>query len=83
MEKVKKLIEAGARVPVAIKEALAPVTIDQMADKYSVPRTALSTAINSNVKPSDEVINALVSELGGDSLEWRRLLWKAGEPVAA
>lgn len=82
MDKVNKLVEAGASVSTAIKEALLPMTVGEFSDKYDLPRPAVSNAINSRIRPTDELVNALVSEMGGEAHEWRMLLWKAAEPVA-
>lgn len=82
MEKVKKLIRAGASIPGAIKEALGePVTV--IALRQGVDRTQLSNAINGNLRATDAVIAALVAELGGTSSEWRELLWLAAKPQTA
>jgi plasmid maintenance system antidote protein VapI len=81
MEKVKKLIEAGARIPTAIKESL-PVTLGAFADQHGLNEKAVSNAINGNVRPSDDLIAAFVRELGGTEAEWRELLWLAAKPDA-
>lgn len=86
MRKVKKLIDAGASIPTAIKEALAQNgydTIESFASAYRLPRPAFSNHINGNVRPSDETISALVAELGGTPDDWRELLWLAAKPVTA
>lgn len=82
MEKVKKLVRAGASIPTAIKECLGrPVTT--FADDHELPRAAVSNAINGNVKPSEPLIAALIEEMGGTEAEWRDLLWRAAKPEAA
>jgi hypothetical protein len=53
MRKVKKLIEAGSRIPEAIKEALAQNGIASVADfaeKYELLRPAVSNHLNGNVR---------------------------------
>lgn len=83
MEKVKRMMEAGVSLPTAIKEALAPLTIREFAEKYGRVAPTISAIINGNVKPSDEDVAALVSEFGGTAVEWRMLLWEHSRPVAA
>lgn len=85
MEKVEKLIEAGARSGVAIREALADrqLTVATFADKYGLNEKAVSNAINGNVKPTDGFVAALVAELGGTASAWRMLLWQAAKPEQA
>jgi plasmid maintenance system antidote protein VapI len=86
MEKVKKLIEAGARVGVAIREALLTdrnLTVAGLAEKYSLNEKAVSNAINGNVRATDGVLSALVAELGGTADSWRMLLWHAAKPEQA
>lgn len=81
MDKVKKLIDAGASIPTAIKESLG-MTINAFAERHSLPAKAVSNAINGNVRPTDALIAALVAELGGTAGEWRELLWLAAKPTA-
>lgn len=82
MDKVKKLIEAGASVPGAIREALAQkgLSVLAFADQYELPYRAASGAINGGVRATDSMIDALVRELGGGAEEWRELLWLAAKP---
>lgn len=85
MEKVKKMIDAGASIPVAIKEVLAQrgLTIAGFAERYHLNRTATSNHINGNVRATDDTVNALVSELGDTPDGWRELLWLAAKPERA
>jgi plasmid maintenance system antidote protein VapI len=86
MEKVEKLIEAGARLGIAIREALLTdrnLTVAGLADKYSLNEKAVSNAINGNIRASDGVVAALVAELGGTPDGWRMLLWKSSKPEQA
>lgn len=83
MDKVKTLVDGGARIPTAVKEALLPLTVTEFADKHSLPRSAVSNAINGNIRPTDEMVAALIKELGGTVDEWRLLLWKASKPEPA
>lgn len=80
MEKVKKLIEAGATIQGAIREAIG-IPITQFAEKYNLPRSSVHNHITGHVKASDATVNALVAELGGTPDEWRMLLWEAARPV--
>jgi plasmid maintenance system antidote protein VapI len=83
MDKVNSLIDGGARIPTAVKEALLPLTLTEFADKHELPRSAVSNAINGNVRATDEMVAALIQELGGTVDDWRNLLWKAGKPESA
>lgn len=85
MDKVKSLIASGARIPIAIREALFSngLTVLAFATKYSLPDKAVSNAINGNVRPTDHLIEALVAELGGSADDWRLLLWEAARPEVA
>jgi hypothetical protein len=82
VDKVKRLMEAGADIPTAIKTALGMQLI-VFADKYEIPRTSANEAINGVRRPSRKVIDALIAELGGTELEWRYLLWEAARPAQA
>ena len=85
MDKVKKLIEAGARIGIAIRESLLDrgLTVATFADKHGVHEKAVSNAINANIRPTDAIITALVEELGGTPDEWKMLLWEAAKPEVA
>lgn len=81
MDKVKRLVEAGASIPGAIKEALG-MPMAEFADKHGIPRTHVSSIVNGAKRPSANDIAALINELGGTEDEWRMLLWEAGRPEA-
>ena len=88
MEQVKRMVEAGVSAATAIKECLLqqpePLTIEAFAAKYpGVSGSSFSAAINGGVRPSEAVIDALASELGGTAYEWRMLLWEAAKPIPA
>lgn len=85
MDKVKSLIASGARAATAIREALFSngLTVAGFAAKYDLPETAVSNAINGNVRATDKLVAALESELGGTADEWRWLLWEAAKPEIA
>jgi len=81
MDKVRRLIEAGASIPTAIKEALG-ASPAEIALKHGRARTNFSATINGKRAPSPGDIAALIAELGGTEMEWRELLHEAGRPVA-
>jgi hypothetical protein len=87
VEKVKKLVEAGATVPGAIKDLLSqkdpPLTIESFSDKHGLNRTAMSEVINLRKAPTDPQVAALISEFGGTEDECRHFLWEAARPVPA
>lgn len=74
MEKVKRLVEAGARLSTAVQEALAPRTYAQVALERGVNRSNLISALNGGRAATDREVEALVAELGGTPEEWRLLL---------
>lgn len=82
MEKVKKLVEAGASVGGAIKESLG-MSVSAFAAKYGLPRTSTSEALNGSGVATERVIDALTAELGGAPDEWRALLRHARLAAAA
>jgi plasmid maintenance system antidote protein VapI len=79
MDKVKKLIRAGATTATAIKESLG-MRLGEFAEKYALPPTVLSAAINGDRRATDAMIDAFVTELGGTPDEWRFLLWEGAKP---
>jgi plasmid maintenance system antidote protein VapI len=81
MDKVKKLIQAGASVPTAIKESLG-MELQEFAAKYDLSRPMVSAVINCDRRPTDAIAAALATELGGTEIEWRVLLWEAAKPEA-
>jgi transcriptional regulator with XRE-family HTH domain len=82
MEKVKKLVELGVPIPVAIKQAIG-VSLGEFAERNEIPMTTVSETINGARRPTERILNALISELGGTEDEWRMLLWEAGKPDAS
>jgi plasmid maintenance system antidote protein VapI len=85
MEKVRKLIEVGARPGVAIREILftdRALTIAGFAMKYELPEKAVSNGINGNVRATEGLCAALANELGGEATEWAALLWEASKPAS-
>lgn len=83
MDKVKQIMAGGVSLPVAIKAALAPITLKEFAEKYGRAAPTISNVINGNVRPSDEDIAALINEFGGTADEWRMLLWEHSRPIVA
>jgi hypothetical protein len=83
MDKVKKMVEAGARITPAVLEALGQngLTLTAFAQKYRLPYAHTSRGVNGN-GPTDALIRALCKELGGTEAEWRELLWLAAKPEA-
>lgn len=80
MDKVKKLIRAGASIPGAIRVALGePLSV--VAERRGIERARLSAAINGIERAREPIVAALVAELGGTPDEWRELLWLAGKPA--
>jgi len=79
MERVNKLIEAGASIPTAIKEALG-MSVTDFAEKHDLDRPTVSAQINGSVRAGADTINALIAELGGTEAEWVELLWRASRP---
>jgi plasmid maintenance system antidote protein VapI len=80
MEKVKRLVDAGAKPATAIKEALG-MSVTEFADLYELPRGTTSEVINSGRKPTAAQLKALSKHLGGTPAQWADFLWKAGKPV--
>ncbi len=78
-----RMMAAGVSLPTAIKEALKPLTVQAFAAKYERIAPTISAIINSSVRPSDADIEALISELGGTTDEWRLLLWEHSKPIQA
>jgi hypothetical protein len=85
MDKVKRLIDAGASISGAIREALSlnGLTVSAFADKYGRNRANMTSVIAGARAPSKADLKALVAELGGSDIEWRVILHEAGRPTAA
>ena len=84
MEQVKQMVEAGSRIPTAVKEALIGkgLTIPAFAEKHDLNESATRNAIAGIQRASEKILTALVSELGGSPDEWAELLWLAGKPAS-
>lgn len=80
MDKIKKLIAAGASHRTAIKESLG-MTVSAFAEKKGLPRATLSDTLGGRIRPTDAIVQAFVEELGGTPDEWRMLLWESARPV--
>jgi hypothetical protein len=68
MEKVRKLIEAGARTGVAIREALLvdrQLTVAAFAEKHDLPEKSVSNGINGNVRVPRCPLSLAVNPLNG------------------
>lgn len=82
MDKVRRLITAGATIPEAIKVAL-KMSIAEFSLKHGRNRVSTAAVIRGALAPNAADIAALQAELGGTEQEWRELLHEAGRPVAA
>lgn len=80
MEQVKKWLSEGYELAAAIKAAIAPMTVEQFAKKYSRPVGTTSKVINCTVAPTPDDLAALSAELGGTAIEWAMLIWKSSKP---
>lgn len=80
MEKVKRLVDAGAKPTSAIKEALG-MSVTEFCDLYKLPRGTTSEALNASRKPTAAQLKALSKHLGGSTAAWQRFLWEAAEPA--
>jgi plasmid maintenance system antidote protein VapI len=85
MDKVKKLVDAGATISGAIREVLSQngLSITAFADKYERNRPNMTSVIAGSKAPTEDDIKALVAELGGEPEEWKVLLFEAGRPTVA
>jgi transcriptional regulator with XRE-family HTH domain len=85
MEQVKQMVDAGARIPVAVKEALLAkgLTIASFAEKYGLGDSATRNAINGLQRAGATTLSALATELGGTADEWAEMLWLAAKPIAS
>jgi len=84
MQHVKEMVKGGTSIPAAIKDALAQKglrSIAAFARKHSLIRATASSQINGILRATDDVVAALIAELGGTSEEWRELLWLASRPA--
>lgn len=72
MDKVKKLLRAGASLSTALRAAL-DMSVAAFAAKHGLPRTMVNSQFTGRIAFSDPVINALIAELGGDAAGWRAL----------
>ena len=79
MERVNKLIEAGASIPGAIKEALG-MSVTDFAERHGLDRATVSGHINGSARCTPETARALCAELGGTEAQWLELLWRAARP---
>jgi hypothetical protein len=82
VEKIQKLIKAGVPIPDAIVLALG-MSIKEFSLLHARMPSNIGQILRGRLAPSDKDLEALMTQLGGSEEEWRRLLWLAGEPVAA
>jgi transcriptional regulator with XRE-family HTH domain len=85
MEQVKQMVDAGARIPVAVKEALLAkgLTIASFAEKHGLSESAVRNAVGGLQRAGAPTLAALATELGGSADEWAELLWLAAKPIAS
>jgi plasmid maintenance system antidote protein VapI len=76
VEKVKRLIEAGASVSTAVREALG-MSITAFADTHGLSRQTVNSQITGRIAPNAAFLEALIAELGGTQEEWMSLLWRS------
>ena len=65
MEKVKRLVDAGASLSGAVREALGEKSIAQLALEQGVPRSNLTAGLNGRRWLTDREVDALVAGCGG------------------
>ncbi len=83
MDKVKRLVKAGATIPGAIQDVLRQLgfpTVTAFAEKYDRDRSNMTRVIQGTRAPTQADVDALLLELGGTDAEWRELLHEAGRP---
>lgn len=73
MQKVHKLMAAGAPLSLAVRGALAPVSLRQLCLANGIQAPNLSAALSGTRAPDRKIIDALVNGLGGTPDEWRTL----------
>lgn len=71
MDKVKRLMAAGAPLADAVKIALGERTLLDVAAEREVNRQNLTSALNGSRLPTARDIEAMISEFGGTFGEWR------------
>jgi hypothetical protein len=84
MDKVKRLVKAGATITGAIQDVLRQQgfpTVTAFADRYHRDRSNMTRVILGTRAPAQADVDALIAELGGTDLEWRQLLHEAGRPI--
>jgi hypothetical protein len=79
MDKVKRLLEAGADLADAVRSALGGRSFSDVARDRRVNRANLTSALNGSRAPSASEIGALIAELGGTEPEWRAVFAKAAQ----
>lgn len=77
MEKVQKLIEAGASLSGAVREAIRPRSIASFAEDYGLSRQNLQGALGGRRTVGDAEVAALIDALGGTVPAWRQLFAEA------
>lgn len=75
MEKVKRLVEAGASVPTALKEALGMSLTAFVAAHPGLVREEISGVVNLRIVPDDDQAVAFAAEYGCTPVEFREFWW--------
>lgn len=83
MEKVKRLLAAGATLSEAVKSALAPRSLSRVALERGVNLSELSSSLSGSRLVSDRIIGAMIAELGGTADDWRQMFSDAMQARAA
>lgn len=81
MDKVKKLLAAGADLPMALRQALG-VTFNEFCETNSLDRTWFSLVVNARAVPNEQILSSLSAQLGGSPEEWLALWFECARGVA-
>lgn len=84
MEKVKRLVEAGASVPTALKESLG-TSVSAFAERHGLTREEVSGAVNLRIVPTPTCAHAFASAYGCPIGEFYEFWWthaRQGQVVA-
>lgn len=57
--------------------------IPEFAIRHRLNRNNLTASLYSGRTPTDEMVSALITELGGTSTWWREQMWQLARPTAA
>ena len=91
-ERVTSILAAGIPLSVGLKVALAEnpdhgesvrTAISDFADRHGMNRSSTSSAIHGGRKPTEQMLECLVLELGGTKEQWATMLYEASKPFVA